>query len=418
MADVQTFIERGRLLLQQSRVNEAVKQLEQALAIDPDNDEALAIMARCKFDVKDYQAGIDLLNNALQIDPENTYYFYLLGFGFYKLNNNAKAIQYLETSIHIDPYFAESFGLLAYIYIEEIKFDKALENANTGLAIEAENITCLNARSIALNKLKRVDEAEETMQDALSKDPDNEYTHATIGWNYIEKGKHILATNHFREALRINPNYSSAKAGLKEAIKSKIPPYKWLLQYSYWYNNQSQKFRWIIPVSLFIVIRIIANLTPKDGMFSSIGAVVVSLYLLFVITSWIINPIANFFLLFHKDGKYALTATEKYTSITVISSLLKGLVFILLSAFVVSAKLEPRFSVTAICFFALCLPLGSLYYPLSFIKYGTQNKIALILVALGLSTIILLHTYYPAALIVGACFAILLIINNWLGIFR
>jgi Tfp pilus assembly protein PilF len=71
------------------------------------------------------------------------------------------------------------------------------------------------------------------MQTALSQDPDNEMTHATFGWNLLEKGRHKEATKHFLEALRIEPDYSSARSGLKEALKSKVPPYRWLLQYSF-----------------------------------------------------------------------------------------------------------------------------------------------------------------------------------------
>ena len=68
------------------------------------------------------------------------------------------------------------------------------------------------------------DEAIQTMEYALAQDPENELTHATVGWNYLEKGKHKIAVNHFREALRIDPNYNNAKDGLKESLKSKIAP--------------------------------------------------------------------------------------------------------------------------------------------------------------------------------------------------
>jgi hypothetical protein len=45
------------------------------------------------------------------------------------------------------------------------------------VAIDAESIICLNARSISLNKLKRTEDAIATMQHALAQDPDNAVTH-------------------------------------------------------------------------------------------------------------------------------------------------------------------------------------------------------------------------------------------------
>jgi tetratricopeptide (TPR) repeat protein len=418
MADVYTFIERSKILLAQKRTADAVKQIQQALAIAPDNDEALAILARCKFDVNEYQQGIDILITTLQIDANNSYYYYLLGFGYYKINNHTKAIEWLQNAISIDPFFTESFGLLAYIFLHTLAFEKALNKANEGLAIDAENITCLNARSIALNKLKRIDEATETMQDALAKDPDNEYTHATVGWNYVEKGKHKLATNHFREALRLNPNYANAATGLKEALKSKIPLYRWLLQYSYWLNNQSKNTRWILPVSLYIAVRIIATVSKGNSVLAKAGLAIVGIYLFFVITSWVINPVANFFLLFNKDGKHALNSTEKYTSITVISTLFIGILFVLIATFLVAKNNTSPYFLTGILFLALSLPLGNITYPISFKKYGTQNKVALILSTVGMLTIVFLYTYNPVAIVLGFIFLLGLIINSWTGIFR
>ena len=418
MADVYTFIERSKILLAQKRTADAVKQIQQALAIAPNNDEALAILARCKFDVNEYQQGIELLMNALQIDAQNSYYFYLLGFGYYKLNNLTKAIDSLDNAISIDPYFAEAFGLLAYIFIDTLVFEKALEKANEGLAMDAENITCLNARSIALNKLRRTDEATETMQDALAKDPDNAYTHATVGWNYVEKGKHKLATHHFREALRLNPDYTNAASGLKEALKSKIPLYRWLLQYSYWLNNQSKNTRWIIPVGLYIIIRIIAAVSKGNATLGNAGFVIVGIYLFFVLTSWIINPIANFFLLFNKDGKHALTNTEKYSSISVLSSLIIGILCLSIATFWVSKNVESPIFLTGILFCLLCLPLGNMQYPITFKNDNTQNKITIVLTTAGLLTIIFLYIYTPIAIVTGGIFLLGLIFKSWSGIFR
>ncbi|HSN61362.1 MAG TPA: tetratricopeptide repeat protein, partial [Ferruginibacter sp.] len=310
MNDIYPYLERAQLLLAQGRANDAIAQLKNALQQDPGSDEALSLYARCQFAQKDYDAGIQTMNNAISIDPENSYYFYLLGFGYYSANKNIPALEAFKQSQEMDPYFSETYGLMSHVYVEQKDFNKALATANEGLAIDPENITCLNARSIAQNKLHKTDDAINTMQNALAQDPDNEYTHCTVGWNYLEKGQHKIATKHFKEALRINPNMHNAQAGLKEALKSKIAPYRWLLRYSFWINNKGKKMRWIIPVGLYITVRLLSSLLKmKEGTEYIVGGLI-ALYFLFILTSWLITPLANFFLLFHKDGKYALTQTE------------------------------------------------------------------------------------------------------------
>jgi Tfp pilus assembly protein PilF len=412
------YIERASLLLRQGRVNDAITQLKNALQQNPDNDEALALYARCYFDKKEFDEGIKTTRLAIAIDPANHYYFYLLAFGYYRKNDNPHAIEYLQKSIQLNPWFCESYGLLALVLIEDKAFEKALLKANEGLQIDPENITCLNARSVALNKLKRTDDAIATMQYALSQDPDNEFTHSTAGWNYLEKGKNKVAATHFREALRINPNNINARRGLKEALKSLIPPYRWLLQYSFWLNNKGKKVRWLIPVGLYVVVRISASLLQSNAATQTVGAVVIALYLVFVLTTWLIHPLANFFLLFHKDGKHAVDTTEKWMAITVVGSLAIGVAVFLIACVLVPGEIYPPLLVVAIAFWAMALPLGNIQYPLSFKAYNGKNKIAMVLVGLAMLTVITAFINLDAAMVIGTVFIALFVINSWVAIFR
>ncbi len=420
MNDISPYLERAQLLLAQGRANDAIAQLKNALQQDPGSDEALSLYARCQFAQKDYEAGIATINNAISIDPENSYYFYLLGFGYYSANKNKMALEAFKQSQEMDPYFAETYGLMAHVYIEQKDFNKGLATANEGLEIDPENITCLNARSIALNKMHKTDDAINTMQNALAQDPDNEYTHCTVGWNYLEKGQHKIATKHFKEALRINPNMHNAQAGLKEALKSKIAPYRWLLRYSFWINNKGKKMRWIIPLGLYLTVRLLSSLLKmKDGT-EYIAGSLIALYFLFILTSWLITPLANFFLLFHKDGKYALTQTEKKTAVTVVAALLAGLICLCVSQLIATEykNIVTGFIIATAAFWAMSVPLGNIEYPLSVREYGTQNKIAMLLVLLALVTIPFAFIYLPVAIFTGISFIVIFVLNNWAGIFR
>ena len=100
MSDTFQFIERGRLLLEQGRVEEAVRQVKNALQQDPDNDDALALMARCQYQQKDFHGGIATLQSAIAIAPENGYYFYLSGSGFW-LRLGAKEVRNARVGAHL-----------------------------------------------------------------------------------------------------------------------------------------------------------------------------------------------------------------------------------------------------------------------------------------------------------------------------
>ncbi len=419
MNDTEVNLERARLLLQQSRIADAVQQIKIVLQQDPENVDALALMARSQFAQKNFEAGIATMQNVLALEPAS-YHFYLLGFGYYSAGKNKLAMEAFQQSQSMDPWFVENYGLMSHVLLEQKKFSEGLDMANEGLAIEPENITCLNARSIALNKMRKTADAIDTMQNALAQDPDNEYTHCTVGWNYLEKGQHKTATRHFKEALRINPQMHNAQEGLKEALKSKIAPYRWLLLYSFWLNNQGKKMRWIIPVGLYLAVRVSSSLLRLQGGNENMVTILVSAYLLFILTSWLITPLANFFLLFHPDGKYALSQTEKVTAMSVMASLLAGLICFI-AALLLPAENKNLVSATYLAmaaFLAMSVPLGNIEYPLSFKSHGTQNKISMVLVVLGICTVVLAFAFMPAAIVTAGLFLLLFVLNNWAGIFR
>jgi tetratricopeptide (TPR) repeat protein len=318
-------ISRAEVLLEQNRIQNAISELKQALQSDPDNDYAYALFARCHYRLEQHKEGLEKIQKAIALKPDESYYFYLRGFAHYHLNNSTVALTDLNHAISLFPYNAEYFGLYAFILIDERSYELALNKANEGLELDPENLTCLNARARALNKLKRNDEAIDTMQDALSSAPESDFTHVTIGFNHLERGKHKDAQQHFREALRLSPTLSSAKEGLKESLKSNFPPYRVILQLSYWLGEKGKNFRIAFTIGLYILFRILTGVAKTYPAARLFIVPFIVLYFVYFIFSWIGSSLANFMLLFHKDGKYIVDNWERYTAITIVVCLLTGI---------------------------------------------------------------------------------------------
>jgi len=316
-------------------------------------------------------------------------------------------------AIELFPHHAEYYGLMAFIFLDEKEFELALQKADEGLALDPENITCLNARARAQNKLRQTNEAIATMQDALAIDPDNEFTHVTIGWNFLEKGKHKEATTHFREALRISPAHHSAKVGLKEALKSKIPPYRWLLQFNFWMQNKSKAFRWVFIISILVGVRLIEGFSKENPQFENAGIVVAACYFLFVGTSWIINPLANVFLLFHKDGKYALENSEKWNAIAFIICILSGIILIILSSVVPDKEQTGNFIASGFIVLSLCVPAGHMNYPVRIKGNSFSQWIAISLLLSAVIAVLCTLTGLIAPMVFFVIYFILFVVYTW-----
>lgn len=420
MVDTGVLLDRAGLLLEQGRVRDAEVAAREVLSKEPYNDIALALLGRCAYEGGHYKDGMGFLQEALALRPEHSFYHYLVAFGHYQLGHHAAAVHALETAQALHPDVAEYFGLHAFVLLASKQWEDALARADEGLAVEADNLTCLNARSRALNKLRRTGEAIETMQDALALDPENESTHITVAWNYLEKGSHKQAQHHFREALRLNPNSEAARSGLKEALKSNLAPYRWLLQYHFWIHNKGTRWRSAAPLVLYVLFRLLSGALGASEATEGLVWLPLSLYLLLVVTSWTISPVANFVLLFHPLGKYAVTNSERWSAITVVSALASGLTLLLLALATPLAD-NPDWGgsvyLAAITLITLALPLGELVYPLRWRGAPRNVRIAMGLTLLGLVALAGLFVW-PASLVLISIYGLAFLLYNWTGLFR
>jgi len=396
--DITGLLDRANLLLKQGRNKDAEKQIMQVLDQEPNNDHALSILARCYMNNDEVDKGIEIINKAIAIEPNESFYFYLLGFGYFQKEMYLPARDNLSKAIRLNPYNPEYFGILSFIYLNEKNYEVALQNANEGLELDPENITCLNARARALNKLKRTDEAIDTIGDSLSKDPDNEFTHATMGWNYFERGDQKKAAKHFREALRTSPNYESARLGLKESLKSNFTPYKLVIQFGMWMSEKGKKFQWIFFISLYIVFRILRSVASANSGLRPFLLPLFVLYFGFIFFTWIANAIANFFLLFHKDGKYSLTKSEKVIGISTVALLVAGLS---LGCYVFYSFKESPIELLfpAIILLTMSVPVGKIELPIELRPFSIK-------------------VWYPVGLVITGILAIAVIfLNSEIGTF-
>ena len=313
MFAINQHLQRARLLFQQGRIKDAEKEIGYALRENPEDADALMLLAECKIDTKQFEEGLRLLQNAATYMPYYHRVYYLMAFCHYRKGDKDGAVGELKKAIELNPEASAYYGLYAYIMLDMRWYEEALQKANEGLAVYAEDLTCLNARSQALIRLKNKDEAYETIREALSVDPEDDFTHTNVGWIYLEKGKHTDARQHFREALRINPNNKRAKQGYKESLKARLLPYRWLLMFSLWLSAKSKQGRWATIIIIWASVRLLSGVTAFAGG-DVFAYVLIGLYVLFVIFSWVGASMANLVLLFTKEGRYVLSSIEKRTA--------------------------------------------------------------------------------------------------------
>lgn len=356
---VDSLLQRASQLMSLKRFAEAEKAIMDVLITDPINPEAISMLAICKSELHNNSEALKLIHQAIGIRPDNDYYLYLASLIHFRNEDLKSAYRFVANAIAYNPNQADYFGLQAMILIGKKEWENALLSANKGLSIDGESLVNLNARSTALLKLNRKGEAFETIRESLYKDPENDATHANIGWGKLEQGNVHEALESFRASLQLNPENQNAKAGLVEALKARYWFYRIFLKYAFWVNNLKAGSQWVLLLGMYFGVKILQGIARLDPILKLLITPIIYLYLAFAFSTWLITPLSNLFLRLNIYGRYALTKNEVVSSNFVGLSLLLAI----LSLALFWASKSDIFLLSAIYFVFLMLPLGSMLRP-------------------------------------------------------
>ena len=308
------YLERAHHLFQMDRLEEAEAEVRKALAQNPNDPMAYALLAECHIDKSEFGQALEMAKLAVSHGPNEPMFYYILGKSSFYNKDIPSARSAINEGLRLDPYNAHFFLLRSQIAFYQQDWELALTEADRGLELDPENVNLVNQRAQALIKLNRKDDASTTMDYALHKAPESSHSHANKGWVAIERDEYDSAVASFLEALRLDPGNDFAREGLKEAIKGKNPIYRIILKYFLWMNKLQEKYQWGFIIGIYLLYRLALSLARNNPALAPFLYPFIVLYVLFAFSTWIAQPVSNLFLRLHPIGKHALNDDEKLGS--------------------------------------------------------------------------------------------------------
>ena len=303
-------MERALLLLQQRRFDLAEKELRQVLATTPEHFPAHAWLSLTLMEMGRYAEAESEAEQAIHLAPDHPYGYFVLSRLFHQQDKLRQAEKAIGEAIRLNPQEADYYAVLAGIFASQQQWDKVLQAAEQGLALDAEHVGVGNLRAMALNKLGRRQESVGALDAALVRDPENALTHANQGWIALEQRDHQKAMTHFREALRLNPELNWARSGILEALKARNPLYRWLLQYFFWMSRMGPRLQWVVILGAYFGYQVVRGIANSNPQLSPFLTPLLILYALFVYLTWTGKTLFNLLLRLDAFGRLVLSPQQ------------------------------------------------------------------------------------------------------------
>ncbi|MFO1063183.1 MAG: tetratricopeptide repeat protein [Pirellulales bacterium] len=308
-------LERALILLQQRRFDLAEKELRRALSDDPHSGYMHAVLALTLLhDETRWQEATEEAQQAIALEPDEAFSHFALSRILAVRNHLPEALASINEAIRLDPYDAEYFAQRASVHIDRRDWTQALDDAVTGLSIDAESVHCNNLRTIALERLGRGHEAKEAAAQTLRRSPDDPNSHAAMGWTQLNTGDYAGAQLSFREALRLDPNHEPARDGMITALHGRSFVFRAIHQFYVAIGRLSVKYQFVIMFGAWILMQGLGSLGNQIPIIRPLTLPILMAYMIFVVLSWTSEPLFNTFLRFHPFGRHLLRRKEVWAS--------------------------------------------------------------------------------------------------------
>jgi tetratricopeptide (TPR) repeat protein len=253
------LIDRGLAYLRHDRTDAAIADFDAALALKPDDADALndrgfahdsrnepdlaiadfdaAIQLRPDFAAafgnrgqafarkRQYERAIADYDHALALRPDFARAWFDRGTAYADTKQLDRAIADFTEAVARNSRYAAAFNARGRAYFAKGQIDQAIDDYDRALAISPDFLAALDNRGQALARQRKWDDAIAQYGTALLSSPGSAWTYNLRGMAYAGKGLHDRAIEDYDQAIRLSPDdaYAFNNRGLARARLGQLP---------------------------------------------------------------------------------------------------------------------------------------------------------------------------------------------------
>lgn len=321
----ETLLQRGLQLHQLGRDADAEACFGEVVAIEPENAWAVYLMALSQFR-QGNRAGEALrtVERAIALGPNESRHFALKAMICADLKKESESLSAAGEAVALNPSSSQGFSAKALAHFNVGHWPEAEKAAREALALDPDDSLAGQVLSHSLRlQNKRIDNREH-LELMLGRDPEDDGAHNAAGWAALQSGDRAGAQEHFVEALRINPGNETAREGLLTVFRARSPLFRGYLGYCFRMQRLSTGMRWAVIIGLYFGVKFSGILFT--GSMKTLGLMLASLYFIFCLWVHLAPGLGNLLLMTDRFARHALRKMERWDGLFVGGGVLTGVV--------------------------------------------------------------------------------------------
>ncbi|HRQ89501.1 MAG TPA: tetratricopeptide repeat protein [Bacteroidia bacterium] len=315
----------GLLLQEQGRLEEAEACFHGVLAREPDNDFVYSRLALCQMSQEGKRRqALDTIREAIKRNADEPFYHAVSSLILSDLHRGKEALEAADRAISLAPDDSFCVATKARAWCAMERWAEGEEWSRRALALDADNHLAANLLAHTLRLQGKGELGAEAVERLLAADPEDSLAHVNAGWSALQRGDRVRAETHFREALRLDPNFDAAREGLIESFRARSPFYRAYLAYCFYMQRFTGGRQWLIIIGIYIAYRVLQKTLKTVSPL--LAGLLAAAWLMLVLWIWLAPGVGNFLILLDRSARLALKRSERRQGLAVGGGLGLGLV--------------------------------------------------------------------------------------------
>ena len=199
--DAQSSYRRGLDLFVKKDYDEAIKEFDEAIKLDPNHRSARYYRGQAWREKKDFDKAIQDFDEAIRINPQSSAYFRARGNAWLAEKEYDKAIKDFNEAIRLNPKYAHGDRGNAWYFKRE--YDKAIKDYDEEIKLDPKQLSVFFNRGLAWRYKLEYDKAIENYDEVIRLDPKYVNAHYQKACAYALKGRTIQSIDSLRKAFEV-----------------------------------------------------------------------------------------------------------------------------------------------------------------------------------------------------------------------
>lgn len=219
MTSIIELLEGARRAQQGGNLPQAEFLCRQILQLDPQQVDALFLLAVIAYQVGRHDLVVEYAGQALRRKPDWVEAYNLCGVSLALLGRFPEAVASYQQAVRLRPDYAEGYSNLGLAFQSQGRWDEAAACHQQVLRLRPDHAEAHNNLGVVLHKQGKRDEAIACFQRAVQLKPDLAQAQNNLGNAWKDQGKLDEAIACLQMALQLQPHYAEAHANLAAALQ-------------------------------------------------------------------------------------------------------------------------------------------------------------------------------------------------------